>query len=710
MLFKKLLISTVVLLISALVISCANDYDFEEESINIRLSFDTNCIDLIEPFFKNYIEEKSTESEITNSIQCMSEAVDYVKFRVTGSRKDRYELEELRGFFNQFVFKNEPKNKEFFKSVLNIKKEIVGGSDQYLTFAELSSIQEILSILKPTLIEMNGFVKELISKESYNSKEEIELVVFSVFGFLEKVLSFDLKTFSISNIMTNMRSLADIDSSVDDWLELFNLFRGKQRTDFLVLESELQETLSLLSDYYSSYFNILFDMNNNWSSDRSTFNSLSIEIKSGIELLKRSVSLNDKSVWLKSDLVYIFDFLKDRYMENISDETLSHLIDVLFLKWFPSDTPEAQLSLVNLELLLKDFDKMLFFLSESKGIEGFVGKEFPIYESESQLLNQFLELSWPSMFTTEKSFVVDVVPLDSVFNFESLFNWSWSFTLSKVFERAYAKDFRGMSMEQVSEAYLDVFPLLLDLDIMGEESRSSWFRIFNEGDLLVPSARPNGFVSNSEMSEYFSYMISAYFSGVEASEKTEVYCPDLSKECFFKTMLDPEVELFRTLPSLNNFLGSDIEPENFVLWSESMEYIAKLDVNEDNYNSNMFFRAAVGNQYVEVLFRKYDLDKSGTFNFDETEKAYDDFKFALRLLPQVRGTIAEDSDFFLKAFFTYFVDRGRLPEFNNGFPESSFWSYMLFCGFFEANSCSFESDRSSILAILAYLTSVDLTD
>jgi hypothetical protein len=710
MFFKWINLFFIVPAVITLILGCANNYDFEEEELDIRLNFNTGCIDQIERFFENYMKERSSVKEIKSNINCMIEAVDYVKIRVAGEEGDRYSLSEIKSFFNQFVFKDNPKDEDFYSNILVLKREILGGSDRFITFKELQTIQRIINSLEFALINLRPLVQEMLGSESFSNKNDIEKVVFYGFGFLNELLSYDIKSFSILSVLKTLGDLIELDDEVEEWIEVFNLLRGKARRDFTIEKTERLLVLNTFSSYYSSFFKLSVELNSDWEENRESFSRLETDVLEFINLLELSIEQNQRKAWVKQDLDHIFNVLGRTFAEDISEQTISNLVDVVFYKWFTSSEKEVSLTKSGIKKIKQDVELLSDFLDQSKSIENFVGPAFPTVDTATSIFNEFLNLAWPSLITNERSFLVDVVPFDSRFNFKALFQWSWAFTAAEIFTRAYARDSRGLSIDQVKEAYLDVFGLLVDLDILTEASRSSWFRIFNEGDLLVPSANPNGYVSRQEMSEYFSYMFSAYFSGNEAFDRAKIFCPNLSKACIFEKMQTLEGRFFRTMPSLNHYLSSNTSSESFELWANSFEYIAKLDNNSDDYTSNMFFRASVGNQYVEVLFRKYDLDQTGTFNFEETEKAFEDFKYALRLLPQVKGTIAESNDLILKAFFTYFVDKGRLPELNNGYPSGSFIKYMFLCGIFNASSCSFESDRSSILAILAYLTSVELVD
>jgi len=81
----------------------------------------------------------------------------------------------------------------------------------------------------------------------------------------------------------------------------------------------------------------------------------------------------------------------------------------------------------------------------------------------------------------------------------------------------------------------------------------------------------------------------------------------------------------------------------------------------------------------------------------------------LKLLPQVKGTRAETDDDVLKSFLTFFVKNGKLPELANGRPRGPLIRHVTFCGGAQTSThkeCVFESDRSNIMALLAFLTSI----
>jgi len=205
------------------VIGCANNYDFDEEELDIRLNFDTACIDKLAPFFNDYFEERTSHKDIQDNIKCMVEAVDYVKFRVTGQSQERYSLNEIKSFFNQFVFQDNPKGDSFYTNILRIKKELISGSERYLTFNELERVQDILLQAEPVMIRLSSLAKEAVGSESFQSNSDIELVTVYAFELLKDILLPSTHTTSLESLLEVLTVELELGESAIEWLKVFNL-------------------------------------------------------------------------------------------------------------------------------------------------------------------------------------------------------------------------------------------------------------------------------------------------------------------------------------------------------------------------------------------------------------------------------------------------------------------------------------------------------
>lgn len=699
-------------LLCLLCVSCSNDnLNFSETSMNLSLDFDASCLDKLPRFFELYFENKVTPQGIDRNLNCAIEAIDYIKLRVAGDEKEKYSVNEVRGFANRFLFKGEPKDFSFFKQFIFLKKELLGGSEDFISFKELDDLKFFIVLGKALLKEVSSQAEELVLKKTFSNQEEIEESVLKVAAYFNKLLNFHPNKITKRSLTFLAENFMEIDErEAQSWFSILNLILGG-----LAFDSELQKEELLpeaFERYYLSVIQLNKKMESSWAQKREDFDSLSIEVDAVFDHLQWSLNNRADKPWTEEEIFELFYSINKNevLLKSISEKTLRHLIQVVFGKYFMANEEKVVFSTVTVEKLRQAFFEFKRFVNESEAFEGYEGLDFPFKLSTETLFAKYSRQRWPSVINDKMYFNVDTVPLLQKFTFESLFHTGWQFVAADLLVSAYSESGTGLSLDETKWAYLDIFELLVELDILSESGRGGWFRIFNEGNLLIPSADPNGEVDVAEIAEYFSYMFSAYFAGEDTYENLLEGCPNAMKECVFYQFTKPDSNVFFTMPKLVDFLTKSASIDSFNLWSESFEYIAKLDVNPEPYTKNMFFRGVVGSQYVEVLFRKYDLDQSMTFSFQETERAYEDFKFALRLLPQVKGTIAENNDRLLKAFFTFFVDEGRLPKITNGRPSGAFVRYYARCGLVSSKSCNFESDRSSIMAVLAYLTSVDLQE
>jgi len=484
-----------------------------------------------------------------------------------------------------------------------------------------------------------------------------------------------------------------------------------------VLDKEKDKLLAAVQKYFTSALNINRVLDQDWEYDREDFSDLSREVDLVFSNLEGSVTMHPDQKWSRADLVVFLNLVSDYevFDQGLSVGVREHIVDVVFGKWFAQEVKDSSLTSVNMQKIHSVWTEVDTFVAESVDVEGHVGKTFPFVKEGTTAFALFTQQRWPSVVRKNRTLYIPDFEPEVTFSFQSLFHVAWQFAAAKVVVEAYTSDEErlltgaGLTIEEVKAAYLDVFVFLKEIEFLDEDSRGGWFRIFNEGNLFVPSADPDGYVNVSEAADYAAYMFSAVFMGEQVADSIREVCPNFVEKCSFTYLRkNPEV-VFEALPGLVDYFSNGLKKKSYQRWQRGFEYIAKLDNNDEGYVNSHWFRGTVANQYNEVIYRKYDTDGSDTLSFEEVSAAFVDFKEALKLLPQVKGTDNEDKDDVLKSFLTLFVKDGKLPKLANGRPRGKLIRHVLVCGSVQTSTnkeCVFESDRSKIMALLAFLTSI----
>jgi len=717
MFFKRTTATTIYFsLICLFGTGCNNDYNFIEPETIVSLAYNTNCLDELKSDFELYKKEILSEDKLSKDFECLRDALDYIKLRVKGEEAHKFTSSEIERFLNKIFF-DEPKSASFYTNVLIVKSQIWGGDASHLTFEDFDNLKTFLTSAEETAKYLQPYASELFFESPFEDSELAESAVRSLMPFVNKWIKFTKKNIEIKPIFDLLQDAEVEVKSKENWIRLFNLVRESSSDQSSVLNQDKEKLVGAVQKYFQTVLNLYRTLDREWEHNREDFFDLSNEIKSGLRAIEGTIKGHPDQKWSRSDLIMLMNLVSDFEVvgQELSVPVREHIIDVVFGKWFVASEKSVELVSENFKKIENSWSDIDAFIVDSKKLEGFVGKTFPFVKEGTNSFALFTQQRWPSLVRKDRTlFIPDYEP-EVTFSFQSLFHVAWQFTAAKILVEAYTEDEvrlrtrTGISIEEVKEAYLDVFVFLKEIEFLGEESRGGWFRIFNEGNLFVPSANPDGYVSVSETADYAAFLFSAIFMGRNISDSIEAVCPNFVETCSFSYIRQKPDIVFEALPGLVDYFSNGLEKSSYKRWQTGFEYIAKLDNNDKNYESSHWFRGTVANQYNEVIYRKYDLDKSDTLSFEEVSAAYGDFKSALKLLPQVKGTDNEDKDEVLKSFLTLFVKDGRLPQLANGRPRGKLIRHVIVCGGVQTSTnrvCTFESDRSKIMALLAFLTSI----
>ena len=715
--FSKKLTILILSVVSLLSNGCSNNHNFIDPKTIVSLAYDTNCLDKLEPDFKLYKLELLSDEKIEEDFKCLRDALDYLKLRVEGDQADKFTSLEMERLLNKILFIDNPKSAAFYKNLIEIKAQIFGGDASHLTFRDFDNLKIFLDSIESTAKVIKPFASELFFEETFMNPKDVETAVRPLALLIDKWVNFTNENINLITVF-NLISDAGVEiKSKNNWVAVFNLLREAESKEEVVLNKDKDKLVDAAQKYYSVILNLYRTLDKDWEYKRGDFFDLSREIKGAVLTLQSTLRRHPMQAWSESDLLPILNLISDFELldQEISQDVREHIIKVIFGKWFDLQDGSIQLSDENLRKIEHAWSEVDSFIVDSRPLEGYVGKTFPYVKKGTSNFALFTQQRWPSLVREDRSLLIPDYEPDVTFSFQSLFHVAWQFTVARILVEAYTGDDErlrmrtGLSIEEVEEVYLDIFVFLKEIDFLGEESRGGWFRIFNEGNLFVPSADPDGYVNISEAADYAAYMFSAIFMGANVSDSIQTVCPNFVEKCSFAYIqTNPEV-VFEALPGLIDYFANGLSERSYQAWQVGFEYIAKLDNNDENYESSHWFRGTVANQYNEVIYRKYDLDGSDTLSFEEVSAAFIDFKAALKLLPQVKGTANEDKDDVLKSFLTLFVKDGKLPKLRNGRPSGSLIRHVLVCGSVQTSynkECVFESDRSKIMALLAFLTSI----
>lgn len=702
--------------------SCSNENKVKEREVEVFLDFETSCIDEISETFEGYFEDRVEEIDLQKSFLCMREAIDYFDRKVRRADSRGYTPKEITHILNKF-FEGSSLKLETISSIMEFKSDLIGGSPRFLSKIDMGVLKTLIGSLEKLFVDLKPYGEKIVLEKSFETSQEIAFVSGKVSDFLTKWLFYRNTDIGLQDLFEAIFGLAFEENPLnnkwrDDWVKVFDGIRGAG-TAGVLLSKEKSVSVAWVERLLGLTYEVDKSLSKDWQEGRAQFGNVRQNVNRILATFADSLHQYRDGAFPEGMMLSVLGVLNsmDVLPEELSTSVLQkHISNLIIGKYFKSKEPSLHtFDMVTLDNLKNQWSFLLSFIDETIKLEGQTASVYPSFETKVLLFDRFLGLNWPLMVKKNNILLIDDRQTQENFTFQGLLRFSWQTAISKILIETYSSEhkgeggYRGLLMEEVRDAYGDLFDILLALDVLDADSRGSWFRIFNEANLFVPSTKPDDVAGFEEMAEYFSYLFSALEAGDLLAERVEKVCPQYLKSCVLERLTSGGISLYSNLPSLNQTFDEGLSDKDVQEWKDSFEYIAKIDNNPEPFTSGQMFRGTVGNQYVETIFRKYDVNSDDGLDFSESQIAFESFKEALKFLPQVRGTDLENDDLTLLSIFTFFIKEGRLPKLRKGRPSGEIIRWRIRVGRCQRDPkrCKYNVSRSRILALLAFLTSID---
>lgn len=269
----------------------------------------------------------------------------------------------------------------------------------------------------------------------------------------------------------------------------------------------------------------------------------------------------------------------------------------------------------------------------------------------------------------------------------------------------------GVTIDEADQFYLDLRDLGIDLRVFDPLDTSVARKRFFEADLFSFEGNGDGILSPDEAAGMLALLFSAKGQANRFHEAVARVCNRKSKielrpipvdffgyevveaSCYRQEFFKKVEDSFARLPKLLEYY-TGLRREERMGFVRDLEDAARAHgFSSQPVDSADSERIVAVAQYLETLFLRFDLDRSGAIDAREAESAFPVIKRALQNATCQGGSCLEGDDF-LRAVFTYLLAFGRPPG------KLGLGTWMLARPFW-----SFQADRGDVLRVLAKLAS-----
>ncbi|MCM2323430.1 MAG: hypothetical protein NDJ90_09230 [Oligoflexia bacterium] len=323
----------------------------------------------------------------------------------------------------------------------------------------------------------------------------------------------------------------------------------------------------------------------------------------------------------------------------------------------------------------------------------------------------------PSLYRrggTEVYFDSRNVGEDPLFSYAGLSQMNSMNLLSRLLMSAYAEEparsKTAVVQSEVERLYLDLRDLGVDLRIFDPDSDHVAQRRFLDSNLFTYAANGDELMDVSEATQILAYMISAKAATARVHRRISELCrapgatpeldfwgfPLIEARCYRKIFFERHAEMWSNMPELSEYyrvLRADPKRKRIL---EAFERNIEAVSRKQGYSEAPFTSSETDTifgllQYLETVFMRFDLDRSGTIGMYEAFEAPD------AAFPVFRGALARASGFGgdknLRTLFSFLLGHGRIP----GTIDFIVWRL-------RGPEWSFEADRGRMIEIMAELS------
>lgn len=714
--------------------SCSNEAISKNKGFDVNLAYDTKCFDGFSSRLSDWSHGLGDERKIEKDMNCISDGIAYFLLRVQGQDNGKYTSEDLFTF-TEIFFKDTKIKKTLIKDLLVVKSWILGGSEQEITFQELSKISWFIRSSVPNLRELTPYAQNLFFKKSKTPLVDTDAIkiklaigqlsknLLSLSESAESRVTKDAFETKINQILLDLKYDPISKQDLQSFWTLISLALGLNDQSGLSLNPSLG-LYEVLSKVYFIAIRFKYGVLDHGWRNPSSYIHLDSVVNETLVLLKNLVIRQEQNEFTKNKLNQLFmagsNFLNVDF--EIKTDWVDFILQLILARFFESKS----FGLNEIQILLKEWNLFNEFYSETLVLQGLsfsgsltYGQNFV---SLSELNQRTLSFKWPMLSNSQGYVLNSLKPKEIFVDYGNLFWINWQRALATVFLKMYSEDggrkqkLIGVTIQELEKGYADIFKILKDIDYFSDKDSRGWFRIFNEANLFVPRANPDLYLGFEEGVDYFSLLFSGLSFSGQMYKSMSLDCLPETKDCQISWFKNSPFSFWQDFtPDFHSYLNT-VDEEEWTGFIEGFEQMARETIQPEPFKRSELLRVSVATAYIEIFLRRYDSNHDLKIDFQETVKSFDNFKTALLSLPQVKGTQAEEDPKTLLAFYTFFLRRGRLPK-------KSFGQYIELLGWLkkvencvdqtpegnfipkaDVRGCEYQSSRGNLMKILAFLS------
>ena len=708
------------------------------------------CLEKSMPYIQQFFQGTVSEENLNDAWNCTSDALTMFTTSVRGSNPDYYTSRELRTFLETFFLGDIKVSDQLLIEAMRLKQILIGGAADRITRPELAQAQNIIAALRIETQRLRPFVRLISMNETVDealkdpARVEAGLQALqTATATLGGLFSGGTEQYDTDHLEVMLKELKPVFKNWNGPEKAINYLPtfGVIKTLLLnpagnrIAPNEWQPLLTNAGRIYALYLRGHYLMAKQELMLGAGLKQLMLAYEEAASILRSGIEAKPAKMIKFTQLddavneIYRLDLVNS----NVRDTTVKTLIRVLFQKILNPATKGVRPSVKGLTLTAFDhiYSQGASFLEMQRAWESVIAKAS---ETDSRYRTSPIPLStvrqiWPQLTTgyplaqedLKRLFNIDspityrendTVIFDSRISQHALsqraFNsYNWKSLATRMILNGYSTDatknrYSGVTQTQLQTFFNDVHDLGVDLEILEPKDDQLWKTSFGESNMFMVSSENDGLLSYFEGFDFFSYTLGAGVMSMRVYNDIKGVCPHLGADpfgrpamdmpCYRKRNQEMFAKAFAELPTWVK-VYNDLGPAQFSQLQEGLEKGTRGSVSEEPITTSDLTRVTMIMEYIESIYVRYDVNRSGTIEYPEAQKAFPLFK---ELLQEASG-FKDDRKLF--ALFSYLLTYGKPPT---SISEKVYWQLVWLSS--EDKWKQVHADRMKILGIVGALS------
>jgi len=120
------------------------------------------CLQSLPVEITKFVKGTVVNEDIHHGFDCAKDALIYFRNKTKGTYDDAYTMEDLRNFFGKYFLKKNNVTPEFGTELFKLKQVFLGGSEKFITKAEIQRLVELLDVVRDQAILVAPYMPILL--------------------------------------------------------------------------------------------------------------------------------------------------------------------------------------------------------------------------------------------------------------------------------------------------------------------------------------------------------------------------------------------------------------------------------------------------------------------------------------------------------------------------------------------------------------------